>query len=268
MDRTVSVYGCSLNGRRRRHHEPHPDPAPVARRRRAHVAARRGPLPRAGQPDVGGHEVRARVVDVQRETARHRSPRSRCSRPTPGAASAPASTSRSASRSTASAHTRLLLDQLLGPAAELRRPRLHDHRARPRRRARSRGTSSGTPRPGTVVHLSQAEGDFVLPTAAARRKLLMISGGSGITPVMSMLRSLRRRSATRAGSPSCTTPAAPRRPIFADGARRARRPSTPTSTCTVLHTRRGRPSGSPSAARAARARATATPPPGPAARRR
>lgn len=42
---------------------------------------------------------------------------------------------------------------------------------------------------GTVVHLSQAEGDFVLPPLLPR-KLLMISGGSGITPLMSMLRSL------------------------------------------------------------------------------
>ena len=39
------------------------------------------------------------------------------------------------------------------------------------------------------MHLSQAEGDFVLP-ALLPRKLLMISGGSGITPLMSMLRSL------------------------------------------------------------------------------
>ena len=42
---------------------------------------------------------------------------------------------------------------------------------------------------GTVLHLSQAEGDFTLPPLLPRR-LLMISGGSGITPVMSMLRSL------------------------------------------------------------------------------
>ncbi len=42
---------------------------------------------------------------------------------------------------------------------------------------------------GTVVHLSQAEGDFVLPALLPRR-LLMVSGGSGITPLMSMLRSL------------------------------------------------------------------------------
>jgi stearoyl-CoA 9-desaturase NADPH oxidoreductase len=44
-------------------------------------------------------------------------------------------------------------------------------------------------RPGTVVSLSQAEGDFALPDERPR-ELLLISGGSGITPVMSMLRTL------------------------------------------------------------------------------
>jgi ferredoxin-NADP reductase len=43
--------------------------------------------------------------------------------------------------------------------------------------------------PGTIVGLSQAEGDFALPAARPDR-LLLISGGSGITPVMSMLRTL------------------------------------------------------------------------------
>jgi ferredoxin-NADP reductase len=47
-------------------------------------------------------------------------------------------------------------------------------------------------RPGTLVHLSQAEGDFVLPDRVPEH-VVMISGGSGITPVMSMLRSLQRR---------------------------------------------------------------------------
>src|SRR5689334_21171505 len=51
MPSMVSVYGCSLKGMNA--HEPHPDTAPFTRRRRAHVTARRGPLPRAGQPDVG-----------------------------------------------------------------------------------------------------------------------------------------------------------------------------------------------------------------------
>lgn len=43
--------------------------------------------------------------------------------------------------------------------------------------------------PGAVVGLSQAEGDFALP-AQRPRELLLISGGSGITPVMAMLRTL------------------------------------------------------------------------------
>jgi ferredoxin-NADP reductase len=43
---------------------------------------------------------------------------------------------------------------------------------------------------GTVVHLSPPEGEFTLPTPRPDR-LLMISAGSGITPVMAMLRTLR-----------------------------------------------------------------------------
>ena len=41
--------------------------------------------------------------------------------------------------------------------------------------------------PGTVVHLDQAAGDFVLP-ATLPSKALFITAGSGITPVMGMLR--------------------------------------------------------------------------------
>ncbi len=44
-------------------------------------------------------------------------------------------------------------------------------------------------RPGMIVGLKQAEGDFVLPDRRPDR-LLLISGGSGVTPVMSMLRTL------------------------------------------------------------------------------
>lgn len=47
-------------------------------------------------------------------------------------------------------------------------------------------------RPGMIVHLSQAMGEFVLPDRVPEH-VLLISGGSGITPVMSMLRSLQRR---------------------------------------------------------------------------
>ncbi|MEX2193933.1 MAG: ferredoxin reductase [Thermoleophilaceae bacterium] len=44
-------------------------------------------------------------------------------------------------------------------------------------------------RPGMIVGLSQADGEFVLPDARHER-VLLISGGSGITPVMAMLRTL------------------------------------------------------------------------------
>jgi stearoyl-CoA 9-desaturase NADPH oxidoreductase len=43
-------------------------------------------------------------------------------------------------------------------------------------------------RPGTLVHLEQAAGDFVLPTGGG--KLLFVTAGSGITPVIGMLRNL------------------------------------------------------------------------------
>lgn len=44
-------------------------------------------------------------------------------------------------------------------------------------------------RPGDVLHLGQAQGGFVLPEPRPHR-LLLIGGGSGITPVLSMLRTL------------------------------------------------------------------------------
>ncbi|MGH8457488.1 MAG: ferredoxin reductase, partial [Stenotrophobium sp.] len=44
-------------------------------------------------------------------------------------------------------------------------------------------------RPGMTVGLSQAEGQFALPEQRPER-ILLISGGSGITPVMAMLRTL------------------------------------------------------------------------------
>ena len=43
-------------------------------------------------------------------------------------------------------------------------------------------------RPGTMVHLEQATGDFVL--AEAPGKLLFVTAGSGVTPVIGMLRNL------------------------------------------------------------------------------
>ncbi len=48
-------------------------------------------------------------------------------------------------------------------------------------------------RPGTLVHLEQAAGDFVLPASSAElvaTKLLFVTAGSGVTPVIGMLRNL------------------------------------------------------------------------------
>ena len=49
-------------------------------------------------------------------------------------------------------------------------------------------------RPGTIITLSDVEGSFVLPEPLPE-KMLFISAGSGVTPIMSMLRSLERRGA-------------------------------------------------------------------------
>jgi len=47
-------------------------------------------------------------------------------------------------------------------------------------------------KPGTLLHLEQADGEFVLPARprGARTKLLFVTAGSGITPVIGMLRNL------------------------------------------------------------------------------
>lgn len=49
--------------------------------------------------------------------------------------------------------------------------------------------------PGLIVHLSQAAGDFTLhesPATPTNNRLLFITGGSGITPAMAMVRTLLR----------------------------------------------------------------------------
>jgi ferredoxin-NADP reductase len=48
--------------------------------------------------------------------------------------------------------------------------------------------------PGTIVTLSDVEGEYVLPDPPPE-KLLFISAGSGVTPIMSMLRHLEREQA-------------------------------------------------------------------------
>ncbi|MFD7075529.1 ferredoxin reductase [Nocardioides sp. NPDC059952] len=44
--------------------------------------------------------------------------------------------------------------------------------------------------PGKIVHLEQAAGDFVLPSDLRGHKFLMVTAGSGVTPVIGMLRNL------------------------------------------------------------------------------
>jgi ferredoxin-NADP reductase len=51
-------------------------------------------------------------------------------------------------------------------------------------------------RPGMIVGLDSVGGDFVLPAERPRR-VLFVSGGSGITPVMSMLRTMRDEGSDR-----------------------------------------------------------------------
>ena len=51
-------------------------------------------------------------------------------------------------------------------------------------------------RPGMVVGLDSVGGDFTLPDTRPRRTLF-VSGGSGITPVMSMLRTMRNEGSDR-----------------------------------------------------------------------
>jgi ferredoxin-NADP reductase len=51
-------------------------------------------------------------------------------------------------------------------------------------------------RAGMVVGLDSVGGDFVLPDVPPRR-ILLVSGGSGITPVMSMLRTMRAEGSDR-----------------------------------------------------------------------
>lgn len=52
-------------------------------------------------------------------------------------------------------------------------------------------------KPGDIIRLGPPEGEFVLPRDAATRKLLFVTAGSGITPVMSMLRSLEAEDGLR-----------------------------------------------------------------------
>ena len=67
-------------------------------------------------------------------------------------------------------------------------------------RARCRRTSCAGASPGAIVRLGGVEGTFVLPDPLPE-KLLFISAGSGITPIMSMLRALDRARRARRRRP-------------------------------------------------------------------
>lgn len=59
--------------------------------------------------------------------------------------------------------------------------------------------------PGTIIHVDAAAGDFVVP-ATTPQKLLFITAGSGITPVMGILRSGAHRGAAVTVVHSARTP--------------------------------------------------------------
>ena len=95
-------------------------------------------------------------------------------------------------------------------------------------------TSSTGLEPGTIVRLALPEGDFVLPDPPPSRMLFLV-GGSGVTPVMAMLRTLDRRGTMPDVVMHYSSPT-PERMIFRDELERPRRTSTTSFTLHELHT--------------------------------
>jgi hypothetical protein len=96
----------------------------------------------------------------------------------------PGSTCASASSSTASSTGALLADLRSRP-----RGRLDLDHAEARAAGQGHAAPGHPGQAGAIVRLGGVEGDFVLPDPAPE-KLLFISAGSGITPIMSMVRHL------------------------------------------------------------------------------
>lgn len=154
------------------------------------------------------NEVRARVVDVRREVDGDHPVATLTLQPT-----------RTWAGHRAGQHVQVGLD-LPGAARRLTRVftissaasapgeqitltvRAHDHA--PDRTSVSRFLVEEA-RPGQVLHLSQAQGDFTLPVSPATPgidPLLFVTGGSGVTPAMAMVRTLLRDGYSgRAGRP-------------------------------------------------------------------
>ncbi|MFC5728250.1 MULTISPECIES: ferredoxin reductase [Nocardioides] len=147
-------------------------------------------------PMWAAHEVRARVVSVHRETA--------------GASGAPVATLTLQPTSTWRGH-RAGQHVLVGaelPGSGRRHTRAFSissaasapgERFTLTVRAHDEGQVSTFlvhhAEPGEILHLSQAQGEFTLtesPATPTDNRLLFITGGSGITPAMSMVRTLMR----------------------------------------------------------------------------
>ena len=119
--------------------------------------------------------------------------------------------------------------------------------------------------PGTMVHLSQAQGEFVLPDQVPEH-VVFISGGSGITPVMSMLRVAPAAHAPRPGHVPALR-AEPEHQIFAAELDEIRR-SGHGIDVHLLHPQARRPEPVALPSSTAWCPATAPCPPGPAGRPR
>lgn len=87
--------------------------------------------------------------------------------------------------------------------------------------------------PGTVIRLASPEGDFVLPEPPPA-KMLFLVGGSGVTPVMAMLRTMDRRGSMPDVVMHYSSPT-PERMIFRDELDRLER-TYDTLTVHRLHT--------------------------------
>ncbi|WP_418059567.1 flavin reductase family protein [Pimelobacter simplex] len=147
-------------------------------------------------PMWAAHEVRARVVSVHRETT--------------GTDTAPVATLTLQPTSTWRGHRAgqhvLVGVELPGSAKRLTRAfSISSAASAPGEqitltiRAHDEGQVSAylvrEAQPGTILHLSQAQGEFTLhesPATPTTNHLLLITGGSGITPAMSMVRTLLR----------------------------------------------------------------------------
>ncbi len=147
-------------------------------------------------PMWAAHEVRARVVSVHRETE--------------GAGTAPVATLTLQPTSTWRGHRAgqhvLVGAELPGSAKRLTRAfSISSAASGPGEqftltiRAHDEGQVSSylvrQAQPGVILHLSQAQGEFTLnesPATPTNNRLLFITGGSGITPAMSMVRTLLR----------------------------------------------------------------------------